>query len=202
MKAAILCALIAASTASAAMAPNAGPSETVSILNPELYRAVIEQKEIRIGIRHVSDQPLPTYKLSSAVFVASPPAAVKKLLGNYAALKAMSPYFRRVEYRAAERVLLVTGNVLGYDFGAAVRVEDRSSRRIRYTALAGPSQGMGADVFLEPHRVAGSEGTITYLEAEFRVLSSWIPRFVVEKASRLIIQTIAARMRQSLEAKK
>lgn len=173
-----------------------GPVESVSILNPELYSQVIERREVVTRVSNTPEKSGLRYLVSSKFHVRAALTKVKKALTDYGALKSISPYLNRVEFRTAENILILEGEVLKYKLGAALGIEQKSPTWIHYTSLVGPSEGLPADLYLEPH---GKTGTLVYLDAAFKIENKWVPAYAVEKASQLLLYTAAEKLRARFE---
>lgn len=178
------------------MALARGPAESVSILNPELYSQVVERREVVTRVSRKQEKSGLKYLVSSKFHVRAALDKVKKALTDYGALKTISPYLQRVEFRTAENILILEGEILKYKLGAALGIEQKSPTWFHYTSLVGPSEGLPADLYLEPH---GKGETLVYLDAAFKIESRWVPAYAVEKASQLLLLTAAQKLRSRFE---
>ena len=180
-----------------------GPLETVTILNPELYRTVVEKRLFATQFKSIPEVHKGTarYLGTTRFLIKASPDHVRKRLTEYSKLKSMSQYITTVEHDTKRQLLMVKGRVMNYDFGALLKVEPKRvtgpHQWIRYTPLTEPPTGDRSDVFLEAWN---KDSTIVHFETELTVITRWIPDMVISKAYQLVVESIAGRAREKLES--
>lgn len=180
-------------------APSKGPAQSITPANAKLFNAVVGRREVVTELNPIPETRKGTarYLGTTRFMISAKPEEVRKRLTDYSRLKGMSEYIHTATYLPKKKILVVKGKVIGYEFGAALKVDQKNPNWIRYTPQTEPQVDDHTDIFLEPVNAA----TAVHFESEITLTTRWIPDAVVRKAYRLVVESLAARFRESLEKK-
>jgi hypothetical protein len=168
------------------------PPSVASLLRPELYKRLVEDKEILTSASLDGER----YSFYATMLVHSGLERTRRILTDYSLYSKLVPYVDSTVYSPIMRVLDVQGGVWKWKLRSWVRFDERGDRWIHFTIVGGHFRGLEGDMFFES---AGDKGTLVYFRGEQRG-RSWPPKFVIERGAEIVFGFTAGRMRKYLES--
>lgn len=172
--------------------PMPAPPAIQSLLKPNLYKRLIEDKEILSSASLNDDH----YSFYCAMLVHSDVPRSRRILTDYGLYSKLIPYVDKTIYSPITRVLDLQGGVWKFRLRSWTRFEERGDRWIHFVIIAGHFRGLEGDIYFES---VGEKGTLVYFHGD-QDGKQWPPKFVIERGAEIVFGFTAGRMRKYLES--
>ena len=176
-------------------APSAVQPRIQSLLKPEVFRRVQEDREIRTYAR-IEDpdaEGLKPYHFYAAMRARASVRRARETLTEYSLYQQMVPFVSRSEDR--DGLLWIEGGIFGWRLASRVRIEPLSEGWLRYRIVSGHFAGMTGKILLE---TVGERETVVYFDGELKS-RSWPPALILERGAEIVFGLTADRMRSLME---
>lgn len=176
------------------MATFDSPPPVSTLLRPDLYKKLIDDRDIPTSATLDSDAGL--YSFYAAMRVGAELPRARRILTNYSLYSEIVPYVDRTVYSPITRRLELEGGIWKFRVHSLVRFDERSERWIHFEIVGGHFKGLAGDMFFES---IGEKGTLVYMRGQ-QAGRQWPPKFIIERGAEIVFGFTANRMRKYLES--
>ncbi len=166
-----------------------------TLLKPEVYKRVLENKEV---MTHAVLEDSTRYSYYASMVVRASLGVTRKTLTDYDLYAKMIPYVDKSDYNPKTRVLDLVGGIWKFKVSSQVLFEEKGERWIHFTIIAGHFQGLQGDLIFES---LGEKGTLVYLHGEVTG-TNWPPTLVIERGAEIIFGYTGKKMSAYIEEHK